>query len=77
MEIGTATGAVRHYPASHLRHQTTQERIIIAQHDCAVKGDAVHEFEESAFHVPHIAVAIHVLTVDVGHHRKDGRELQE
>jgi len=57
--------------------QTPQHHVVIASDDDAVKRDALHEFEKRAAHVAHVAVAIHVLAVEVCNHGEDRRKLQE
>ena len=77
MEVGTPASPVGHDSALHLAQQRTEQRIVIASDDCAVEGHAIHEVQESALHVAHVAVTIHVFAIDVGNHRDDGRELEE
>jgi len=49
----------------------------MAEHGHAVKRHAVNEVYEGLFDVGHVAVAIHVLAINVGDHGKNGRELEE
>src|SRR5207245_1168110 len=66
-----------HHSSLHLRHQPAQHRIIVTEHNRAIKGDAAHKIKKGSLHVPHVAIAVHVLAVNVGHYSKDGGEIQE
>ena len=61
----------------HARQQGAESVIVVAGDHHAVKRHAVHELDEGALDVVHVAIAVHVLAVDVGDHREDGRELEE
>ena len=77
VEIGTSPCPVGHHSALNLRHQPAQHRIIVTEHNRAIKGDAAHKIKKSSLYVPHVAIAVHVLAVNVGHYSQDGGELQE
>ncbi len=59
------------------RHEAAKLIVVIAQDEHSVERNAVHEIHERLLHVRHVAIAIHVLAIDVGHHGENGRELQE
>ena len=61
----------------HVRQQTPQHRVIIAADDHAIKRNTLHKFEERTANVVHVAVAVHVLAVNVRDHRENRRKLQE
>ena len=75
MAFGVAP--VSHHSARHPRQQSAQRFVVVASHHRAVEGHAVHELDEGALDVLHVAIAVHVLAIDVGHHRQNGRELEE
>ncbi len=77
MKIRASPRSVAHRPPPNLRKQAAQLRIVITDHNRAVERNPVHEFQKSPLHLAHVAVAIHVLPVDVGDHRKHGRQFQE
>ena len=59
------------------RQDRGQLRIVDAGRHRAVERHLVHEVEKGALHVVHVAVAVHVLAIEVGHDRQDGRELEK
>ena len=54
-----------------------EQRIVDAGGDRAVERHAVHEVEKGALHVGHVAVAVHVLAIEIGDDGEDGRELEK
>ena len=76
-KIRPALRPIGHSPSLNVRQQPPQQRIVVAGNDHSIEGHAVHELEKSFFYVPHVAVAVHVLAIDVGHDRQDRRQLQE
>src|SRR5205823_14675344 len=71
-EIGIIALAISNGSSCQPGQEIAEPVIVIAQHDHAVKRDTIHEVNEGLFHIGHIAVAVHVLAVNVGHHRQDG-----
>ncbi len=61
----------------HARQNRCKRRVVDAGRNSAVKRDLVHESEKGMLHVVHVAVAVHVLTIEVCHHGKNRRQLQE
>src|SRR5207249_9517872 len=76
-KIRASPRTVRHHPARNLRQHAAQNWIVVAEHDHPVKRHSIHEVQKSPLHVSHVAIAIHVFAVDVGHNRQDRRELQK
>ncbi len=76
-EVGAAACAIGRHAAMNARQQAAQDRIVVAGNDHAVERDTLHELQEGAADVAHVAVAVHVLAVDVGDDREDRRELQK
>ena len=76
-EVGACRFAVGVDAAVDSVEHTAQQRVVEAGGGSAVEGYAVHEFDERAFDVGHVAVAVHVLAVEVGDDGEDGRELEE
>ena len=52
-------------------------RIVEAGRDSAVERHLVHEGEEGLLDVGHVAIAVHVLAVEIGDDGEDGRELEK
>ena len=73
----SSRSAVGDGPALHAGEQPPQIVVVVAGDDHSVERHRVHELQEGLLHVVHVAIAIHVLAIDVGHHREDRRELQE
>src|ERR1035441_7051437 len=76
-EIGSFAGSVGRHAAMHARKQAFENGIVVAAYDQAVEGHAFHKFKEGAVHVAHIAIAVHVLAVNVGDDRDNRRKLQK
>ena len=76
-KIRPTLSPIGHRAALHLRQQSPQQRIIVARHYHSVKRHAIHELQKCFLHIPHVAVAIHVLAVDVGHNGENRRKLQK
>ena len=77
LKIRSLPRAIAHHAALQFRQNAAQHGIVVAGHDNSVERHAIHEFEEGAFDVLQVAIAIHVLAVDVGDDRNDRRELQK
>ena len=58
---------------THAGQQGSQFGIIHTGCGRAVKRDAIHKVEERALHIFHVAIAIHVLAIDIGDDGEDGR----
>src|SRR6266576_1367801 len=76
-EVGSATSAISHHPTLHLGQQFAQDRVVVAGNDHAIEGNPVHEIEEGLFDVTHVAVAVHMLAVNVGDDGENWRKLQK
>src|SRR5579859_1195693 len=63
--------------ASQTGQHAAEPFVVMAEHGHAVKGDAVNKIEKSLLYVGHVAVAIHVLAVNVGDHGENGRQLEK
>ena len=61
----------------YTRQQPPQRQVIIAGNNHAIKRNALHEFEKRPANVAHVAIAVHVLAVNVRDHRKNRRKLQK
>src|SRR5947207_1495504 len=57
--------------------QPTQALVVLAGNDYTIKGNPIHEIDERLLHIIHIAIAIHVLAIDVRNDRQNRRELQK
>ena len=77
LEVGTASRAIGDGAAADNLQHAAQHGIVIANHYHAVERNAIHEVEEGAFHIAHVAIAVHVFAVNVGDDRKDRRKLKE
>ena len=77
VEILSRAGAICKYPPVHARQKPPQ----VADHRCtprpAVERHPVHELQKGPLHIVHVAVAVHVLAVKIGHHRENRRKLQK
>lgn len=76
-KIGFGRDAIGKDSAARAGKDGAELRIVDAGRYRAVERHAVHEFEEGAFHIFHVAVAVHVFAVEVGDDGADGRELEE
>ena len=76
-EVGLGIGSVGVDLAAGAGEKRGEERVVEAGGGGAVEGQAVHELEEGVFDVGHVAVAVHVLAVEVSDDAEDGRELEE
>ena len=76
-EVHVVMGSVGEYAAAHLRQQVAQILVVGAGHNHSVKRHEIHELRGTpAPHRAMIAIAIHVLAIDVGHHREMGDSLR-
>src|SRR5712671_4076223 len=73
-EVGAMRRPISDYAAMDPRQQAFQDWIVVAAHDHAVKRDALHELQERPPNVAHIAIAVHVLAIDVGYDRQNRGE---
>src|SRR5919198_1795107 len=76
-EIGPTASSVGNGSPLQLRKHAPQDRIVIAGHHHPIKRHTVHEVEECALDVAHVAIAVHVLGVDFGYNRQNRRELEK
>ena len=63
--------------ATHARQNRGEQRVIDAGRDSAIERHAVHELDKRRFHVRHVAIAIHVLAIEVGDHARIGESLRK
>ena len=63
-------------PVDAIKH-AAQQRIVHTRRGRAIERHAVHELDERSLDVRHIAVAVHVFAIEVGHHRQHRRQLQK
>ena len=54
-----------------------QCRIVNACSDRAIERHLVHEGQKGVFHVVHVAIAVHVLAIEIGDHCQNGRQASE
>ncbi len=76
-EVGIWTRAIGHDSTAQLRQKRPQAVIVVAGNGHPIERHPVHEFDEGVLHVGHVAIAVHVLAVDVGDDGKDGRKLEK
>src|SRR5579862_5326472 len=77
LKIRPALRPISHRPPLYFRQQPPQQRIVIAGNDHSIEGHTIHELEKSFLHITHVPVTVHVLAIDVGHHRQDRRQFEE
>src|ERR1700733_14606874 len=77
VKVRAASRTVSDGAALNLRKHAAQNWIIVANHHHAVKRNAIHEVEKSAFDVAHVAIAVHVLAINICDHGENGRELEK
>ena len=75
MKIRAAARAVSHRSAPNLRKHPAQKRIVIADHHHAVKRNTIHEIQKCLLHLAHVAIAVHVLAIDICDHGKNRGQL--
>lgn len=76
-EVGVLAGAVGDKASTDAGQDRREQRVVETGGDGAVEGHLVHELDEAVFHVGHVAVAVHVLAVEVGDDGEDGGEFKE
>src|SRR6185312_6501981 len=76
-KIRAAARAIAHDATLYLGKNPPQHGIVITGYDHSIKRNAVHKVKEGALDIIHVAVAIHMLAVNIGDDRKYGREFQE
>jgi len=70
--------AISRHRRGHARQNGAHMRIVHTQHGAAIEGQALQEFDKRAFELFEVvAVGIHVVGVDIGDDRDDGREQEE
>ena len=75
--VGLRRDAIREHAPVRAGQNRSQLRIVDAGGDRAIERHLVHEGQEGALHIVHVAVAVHVFAVEIGDHGEDGRELEE
>src|SRR4051812_44481084 len=76
-EIRILAHSVRDHAALDARQKSARPLVIVAGDHHPVKRDLIHKFDEGILHIVHVAVAVHVLAIDVCDHGEDGRKLQK
>jgi len=76
-EIRFRAGAIGRDTTLYTWQQRAEGSIVSAGNDHAIKRHAIHELDEGLFHILHVAIAIHVLAVDVGDDGKNWGQLEE
>ena len=76
-KVGAFAGAIGNDAATNTGENAAEIIIVIARHHHAVKGNVVEEVDEGVLDVGHVAIAVHVLAVDVGDDCEDRPEFQE
>ena len=69
--------AIGEYATARAREQCSQKRIVQTGRSRSIERHAIHKIEKGPLHILHIAIAIHVLAVQIGHDRENGRQLQK
>jgi hypothetical protein len=54
-----------------------QPLIVMAKNGHAIKRHAINEIQKRLLHISHIAIAIHVLAIDICYRGQDRRQLKE
>src|SRR5271170_5799415 len=75
--VGAGIGSVGEDLSANAHQDGGKLRIVEAGDAGAVKGHAIQELDEGILHVGHVAVAIHVLAIEVSDYCENGRQLQE
>ena len=74
VEVGVISPPVGHRAPGDRRQQPPQLIIVVAGHHHAIKRQTIHEFQKCLMDVVHIAIAVQVFTVDVGHDGENRRK---
>src|SRR5579863_9841465 len=77
MKVRPASRAVGDSPALNLRKHAAQYWIIVANYHHPIKRNAIHEVQKCALHIAHVAIAVHVLAIDICDHGQNGRKLEK
>src|SRR5690348_13658907 len=76
-KVHIVMGAIGEYAAAHLRKQLAQVLVVGTGDNDSVERHQIHERYEGLLHVAKIAVAVHVLAIDVGNDLNDWGEPKE
>ena len=76
--LGALLKAIAGDRAGHLRHDGAHGSIVGAQNCGAIKGHAVQKINKGLLQAAKVmAVGLHVIGVDIGHHRHDRQQVEE
>src|SRR5579884_1817680 len=76
-KIGLRIHSISEDAPLHARKNGGELRVVQTGNTTSVEGHAVHELDEGVLYVLHVAVAIHVLAVQVRDNSKNRRQLQK
>ncbi len=76
-EIGILARPIRHLPTVQLGKQRAQGLVVVAQNHHSIERHPIHELEERPLDVLHVAIAVHVLAINVRHHGQNRRQLKK